>query len=382
MPDIVHVSPALFGSHGKWGGGERFALELAREQAVTQSVRLVVFGEERQRFRLDKLEIRVLPVRRRLYGHALNPMSEQLLLELGSAPVVHVHQYESTLTELVLLLGAALRRRVFVTDHGGVAPKRWRDVRLDPLVAGHLAVSTFAGRFYPEFRDRTTVIYGGADPSRFAPNHEPRQRAIVFVGRILPHKGIHDLILAVDPQMPLQIYGRPYDAAYRSRLIELAAGKDVRFITDAPDREVIRACQTARAVVLPSVHTSEYGEDAPKTELLGLTLVEAMACATPVICSNSGAMPEVVTDGVSGLVFAAGDVGALQDALRRVSADDRLWQALSRGAYERFRDQFTWTSVAARALRAYAATKMPVPLRRVPRKAAAQAAAVLCGISG
>jgi glycosyltransferase involved in cell wall biosynthesis len=354
MPDIVHVSSALFGPDGYWGGGERFSLELARAQSRDASVRLVTFGETARRFRLEELEVHVLPVRTRVKGHCLNPISELLVPEIASAPIVHIHQYQTALTDIALLLGRAFRRKLFVTDLGGAAPSLRRWLTLDRFVSGHLALSEFAAGFYPQLQSRTTVIYGGADPKLFAPSTGGRENVIVFVGRLMPHKGIHDLIGAVDADMPLEIYGRPYEPAYRDALRDLALGKNVRFFEAATDEMVREAYQRARVVVLPSVHHSTYGGPAPKAELLGLTLIEAMACGTPVICSSAGAMPEVVTDRVSGYVYPAGDRGALSDRLRALWHDDRLWHSMSEAALQSYHGRFTWRHVAERCRSAYA----------------------------
>jgi glycosyltransferase involved in cell wall biosynthesis len=342
----------MFGEDGYWGGGERYPLELARAQAELVPTRLISFGSRARRERTDELELVVLPARHRYRGDALNPLAAAMVPELGRAQVVHVHQYHTLLTDLVLLLGAIGRRRVFVTDHGGSAPNLGRYFPRLRLMTGLLAVSRYSAGLLPYLQSRATVIYGGADPARFHPSEGPRG-GVVFVGRLLPHKGVDVLIEAADADMEVSIYGRGYDRRYREKLERLARGKHVRFFDQAGDDQVVGAYQTARAVVLPSVLQSPYGPSSPKAELLGLAQIEAMACGTPVVCSRVGPLEEVAVDGETGYVVPPGDPAALRARLRELLSDDRVWTRMSDGALARARSKFTWRATAERALAAY-----------------------------
>jgi glycosyltransferase involved in cell wall biosynthesis len=354
-PRILHISPVMFGEDGYWGGGERSPLELARAQSRLAPTRLLSFAKRPRRELDGQLELRVLPLRARYRGNDLNPVSRALVGEIAGASIVHVHQFHTFLTDLTLIVAAALRRNVFVTDHGGWAPNLGRLIPRRQLITRMLAVSHYAAALFPDFVDRTSVIYGGVDPARFTPREGPRH-AIVFVGRLLPHKGVDVLIEAADPDMQLEIYGRAYDRDYRRRLAELARDKDVRFIDDADDARIIRAYQSARVAVLPSVLRSRFGPSSVKAELFGLTQVEAMACATPVLCSDIGPLRETMTDGVTGFVVPPGDAAELRRRLRMLCHDDELWSRMSEAALRRVRDNFTWDHAARRALDAYAST--------------------------
>lgn len=341
----------MFGTGGYWGGGERYPLELARAQAATVPTRLVVFGERPRRLRFGPLSIHVLPNRRP--RELFNPFSELLAPEIMGAAVVHLHQIRTGLTDLAAIVARLSGRLVYATDHGAAAGTLLSQHAQSRLLHGHLAVSKFAATFHPHLLRRTTVVYGGFDPSRFAPGDLTRERLVVYVGRVMPHKGIDVLIQALPPSARLEVYGRPYDRRYAADLVAMATGKNVRFITSAGDAEIVRAYQRARVSVLPSVHRTMYGELAPKTELFGLALVEAMACGTPVICSRAGAMPEVVVDGQTGYVVEPADASAMRDRLERLLTGDARWHGMSSAAAAHARAQFTWTRVAARTLDAY-----------------------------
>lgn len=351
-PDIVHVSSAMFGSGGIWGGAERYALELARAQSLRHPTRLVVFGAQSRRLRFGKLSIHVLGASQGDGGGLRNPRPELLLAEFAGRRVVHLHQLESRLSELCAILARSVGRRVFVTDHGaasGVLPRRLRN----RLIHRHLAVSHYAAVGYPELLDRTTVIYGGVDPGKFTPGNASRERLVVFVGRLLPHKGIDVLIDALPSGVRLEIYGRAYDREYLADLIGLAGKKEVEFYRSASDEQIIDAYRRARVLVLPSVDQTMYGGKASKTELFGLTLVEAMACGTPAICTDAGAMHEVVVEGATGYVVPPGDPATLSSRICALLGDEEAWARMSMAAAAHVRRQFTWQQVAERSLTAY-----------------------------
>jgi glycosyltransferase involved in cell wall biosynthesis len=317
--------------------------------------RLIGFGPEAASTKRGPLEIRVLRARRRWNGDEVNPVAPGLARELVGAGVIHAHQWESVVTNLALVRGLAPGGRVFATDHGGSGRNYWRKYRLSRGLDGFLAVSRFSASFYPELSDRTSVIHGGVDTSRYRPGTGDRRCRSLFVGRLLPHKGVDKLIEALSSRTPLHIIGRPYDPAYRRKLGKLAIGKQVTFDEHAGDTAVLAAYQSSRVLVLPSIHDPSDGPKAPKAELLGLTLLEAMACGTPVICTDVGGMPEIVRDGVTGYVVPPGDRTALAEKVDVLLNDDRVWNEMSSAAIEDVAKRFRWSNIARRCLDLYAA---------------------------
>ena len=104
------------------------------------------------------------------------------------------------------------------------------------------------------------MILGGVDTTRFSPGGEPGD-GVLFVGRILPHKGIHDLVDARRHRMcrsasSASRWTKTYlDDAARAR----AHGKQVTFVHDADDAALVEEYRRAACVVLPSVYTTPDG---------------------------------------------------------------------------------------------------------------------------
>jgi len=178
---------------------------------------------------------------------------------------------------------------------------------------------------------------------------------VLFVGRILPHKGIDVLIEALDRETELTVVGRVYHEPYYALLRELALGKQVEFVTSATDADLIAAYQSAAVTVLPSVYVDFYGAKYDRPELLGLVLLESMACGTPVICSDVGGMPEYVADGVTGFVVPPRDPEALAARIGQFVANDDMAQQMGDAGRDLVRQRYTWDHVAHTCLDIYQA---------------------------
>jgi glycosyltransferase involved in cell wall biosynthesis len=367
---IVHVSPTSFGAGGILGGGERYPLELARALAAAGAdCELVSFGQAPAACtEPGGLRVRVLRARGYLGGHAAHPLAPNLVIALRDADLVHVHQFHSA-PALLAAVGARLRgQRTAVTDHGlqGLAPGGL----LRALFDRFLLVSAHSARLLGAPAARTVLLYGGADAQRYTPGRDEARQGVLFVGRLTPHKGVDRLLRALPDGARLTIAGseghdpRWPERGYPALLRSLAAGRDVRFVVPAPDAALPALYRRARVFVLPSVHRTVYGRQIRISELLGLTLLEAMASGTPVVASDLGGIPEIVEDGVTGFLVPPGDVDALRDRLAYLLDRPRLAAEMGAAARARVLDRFTWHACAERCLAAYAGLGAPVPLRR------------------
>ena len=134
-----------------------------------------------------------------------------------------------------------------------------------------------------------------------------RRHGALFVGRLAPEKGVGLLLEAWQSiEYPLTIIGTgPLEQELRG-----SAPKGVTFLGAQAREAVFAAMHRAAFLVMPSL----WYEGFP------MTLVEAYACDLPVIASNLGALAELVDDGLTGLVFRAGDPVALRSAVLKLVA--------------------------------------------------------------
>jgi glycosyltransferase involved in cell wall biosynthesis len=116
----------------------------------------------------------------------------------------------------------------------------------------------------------------------------------------------------------------------------------VRFTGPVPEAELVSLLQRAAVVAIPSLY-----------EGFSLPAVEAMACATPLVTTDAGALPEVVGS-KAGLRVRAGDVGELTAALQLVLGSPSLGEQLGRAGRRRVLESYTWRATAQRTAEWYA----------------------------
>jgi glycosyltransferase involved in cell wall biosynthesis len=355
---VVHVAPTPFGDAGLFGGGERYPLELARAMAGQVDCELVTFAAEPRVVReATGLTIRVLRPVANLFGHPAHPLALGLPRAVRSADIVHTHHLRSTPSRLAAVAATVHRRRLVNTDHG-LGGGDWLGL-LPRLFDRFLTVSAYSARTLGAPADRTRVIYGGADTCRFTPGPASKPRGVLFVGRLTPHKGLDRLIEALPTGANLTVAGstghdpNPPESEYPALLARLAAIRPVRFTGAVPDAELPALYRAAAVFALPSVERTCYGRPVQISELLGLSVLEAMASGLPVVASRLGGVPEIVADGETGFLVEPGDVDELHDRLALLLGDPSLAAQMGRRARERVVERFTWQHCAERCLAAY-----------------------------
>ena len=353
---VLHVVPALFDANdGVIGGAERYALELARHMSQETPTTLVSFGERARQETMGQLKIRVIGNPWYVRGQRTNPISPSLVSELRKADVIHCHQQHVLASSLAAFVCKITGRRVFVSDLGGGGWDVSAYVSTDGWYHAHLHLSEYSRRISGHSGNgRSHVILGGVDTDRFSPDKTmERDGTALFVGRLLPHKGVNDLVNAVPTDMPVELIGQVYDAQFVRDLKALAVGKRVVFRHDCDDAVLVRAYRKALCVVLPSVYKNMYGQETKVPELLGQTLLEGMACGTPVICTNVASMPEVVEDGLTGFVVPPNDPSGLGTKLLWLRDHPCEAEEMGRAARRRVLEKFTWPAVVRRCLEIY-----------------------------
>jgi glycosyltransferase involved in cell wall biosynthesis len=353
-PSVTHIVPAPFDPEdGIIGGAERYSFELARHMAERVPTRLISFGDRDRTTTAGRLQIRILHARY-VRGQRSNPVSGALWNELRGAAVVHCHQQHVLTSSLAAIMTRLRRQRVFATDLGGGGWDVSGYVSTDAWYHAHLHISEYSRHVAGhDGCPRARVILGGVDTDKFSPGEAPRD-SVLFVGRLLPHKGVHDLIDAVPPDLPLRIIGRAMDGEYLNTLRAHAAGKAVTFQHDTSDDQLVEEYRRALCVVLPSVYQAPDGRYTRVPELLGQTLLEGMACGRPVIGTDVASLPEVIVHNETGLVVPPNNPAALGAAIASLRDDRAAADALGAAGRRRVLDRFRWSLVVDRCLEAYA----------------------------
>jgi starch synthase len=216
---------------------------------------------------------------------------------------------------------------------------------------------------YPEISpERVRVIRNGIDTAQYAPDPgtdvldkhdiDPSRPYVIFVGRITRQKGVPVLLRAapwLDPSAQLVLCAGAADTPeLGAEVASLVAGlrssrSGVIWIPEMlPKPEIIQLLTHALVFACPSVY-----------EPLGIVNLEAMACSTAVVASRVGGIPEVVSDGKTGLLVPPDDPESLADALNTLLRDPDRANAMGRAGRERAVTEFSWDTVAAQTAALY-----------------------------
>ena len=295
--------------------------------------------------------------------------------------VLHNHMYRAEIvgTKAAIALGAAGYPRPYVvsTVHSSrVRSNEDRDAlrRLTPSMDRLIAVSNAIVRKIEDERyvgAPISLVYNGVDLERYDHQEpcctlkdeygmEPSAQIVGVVARLEPEKGHATLIdawpavLRSCPDAYLLIVGEGSRCdALTEQAAELGIGHRVVFTGRREDVPAITAALDV--AVLPSYREAQ-----------GLSVLEAMALSRPVVASNVGGIPEMIEDGVTGLLVPPRDPGALADAIVRLLADHQLADVLGRAGHDLVHRRFCLEQMVASIADIYDAGARATLLPEVP----------------
>jgi glycosyltransferase involved in cell wall biosynthesis len=192
------------------------------------------------------------------------------------------------------------------------------------------------------------VVPFGIDPVPWCEIRPSLDGPFLFVGRLVPYKGL-DILLKAIARVPGAAVVLVGDGPLRNRLGDLADGLGlggrVRFAGPLQQHGIASLLAGARALILASRDVSET---------FGLVQLEAMASGVPVVASDlPTGIREVGVDGETCLLVPPGDVSALSAALAKLQSEPRLAERLGTAGRERFNLNFTRERMVERLLRWY-----------------------------
>lgn len=236
---------------------------------------------------------------------------------------------------------------------------------------------------------RIHTIGNGVDTTTFRPARGDSPSGgplrILYIGRVSPEKGVHKLaeafrllltsherfeldiagtvgllplsqvqLLASDPQVAslARFYGRGFWGAFDAQLLRARSGyrrfiesllprdalPSVHFLGELSRDALMDVYHRADVLVIPSICEEPFG----------LPIAEGMACGLPCIGSNTGGIPELIEDQVTGILVERGDAAGLADALRRLALDPAARERFGRLGRERAERLLDWSVPAGR----------------------------------
>jgi glycosyltransferase involved in cell wall biosynthesis len=237
-------------------------------------------------------------------------------------------------------------------------------IKAEYALADYIIVpSRYAQRTFVEAgfdAGRVLVLPYGVDPTQFfvadqkevghaaaarLSSSQQRPFRVIFVGQIVPRKGVHYLLeafhrLSMD-DMELLLVGHLDETM--APIVHAAVERDarIRIVDNVPKAELQRLYSTAAVLVLPSLADS-----------WGLVVLEAMACGLPVIVSENSGSSEVVSEGVNGFVVPIRDVDAIEEKLDYLYIHSGALQQMGQAAHETVK-HYTWQCYGQRLIQYY-----------------------------
>ena len=251
----------------------------------------------------------------------------------------------------------------------------------DLIISPSEYISEQVRQRFPQFAERCQTIYNGVNFDRFLDtsvnqNHQNQVKKLLFVGRVCPEKGSHILLEAFKkvqahcPETQLQLVGPvgviPYEYLvgvtddpvvadlasfhrdntwidYLKNTISQLNGTDkekgakpVSLTGPIPPSQLTDYFRQADIFIFPSICQ----------EAFGMPIAEAMVAGVPVVATQTGAFPELVEDGKTGMLVKRSDADALAEAILKLIADEQLRKSMAKVGRERAVDLFSFEKIA------------------------------------
>jgi glycosyltransferase involved in cell wall biosynthesis len=274
------------------------------------------------------------------------------LQELGLPLVASIHHPITMDRKLDLVAAPTRRKKLSLRRWYGFLRMQGRVARgLKHILTVSQSSAIDIVRDFGVDPQRIDVIPLGVQPEVFTEYAGERTpgRIVAMASADSPLKGIATLLeslakLRTERDVTLTLVTKPTPGGVTEKLVDtLGIGDIVSFVNGLSVEDLAATMGSAEIVCVPSLY-----------EGFSLPTLEAMACGTPLVVSNGGAIPEVVGEpGLCADIVPAGDAEALTTALRDLLDDPERRARMGRAARERARTEFSWEAVARATAKVY-----------------------------
>jgi glycosyltransferase involved in cell wall biosynthesis len=280
------------------------------------------------------------------------------LLAMRSIDVVNVHFPDESFVYLAMCRQLRGRRLPLVSSVHGAdlfpdgreRPRYGASIRAilassDAIVSPSRSFLEDTRAVFPRYAQKLVCIHNGIRVEELAAARAPTDdgRYVVSVAMHVEKKALDTLIRAfarvapTDAGLSLRLAGDgPLTPMLANLADELGLSGRVQFLGQQSQAQVTSLLKGAEMFVLPS-----------RAEPFGVSLLEAAACRKPIVASAVGGIPEIITDGVSGLLVPPDDVDALSAAMLRLLERPEIGGALGESAYQAVSTHFTGRAMGA-----------------------------------
>ena len=361
-PALLHIL-----SSNRWGGVERYALDICRHFKEKDWHVAVVTRDARA---VDKFfENSAIPIMHAPLMGVSDPSSLFALSQIikkqpaGAPLIIHVHRLA---TLIIALMAKKISRRpdvrIIMTRHtvkkgldSWLLRKVYQNIDSLIFVSEHAKkrfFSTWAKGVEPFSLSQLNVIHNSLNlPEPDMETETPPKTGPVtamFHGPLRNEKGLETLIDALSilkgTKLRLRIVGSG-SPDYTDRLRRRALNRGVMDNIDwhGQTDNPIQLIKNSSFGVLPSL----------KEEAFGLANIEYMVCGKPQVCSSNGAQPEYITDGREGFLIPPGNPVVLAEAMKKLANDADLRLRMGERAFKTFNEKLSWNNFITKIEKIY-----------------------------
>lgn len=349
MINVFHIV-----SNKHWTGAEQYTYDLTALLRQDQDFYVEVVCRKHpnvlKQFRRLEIPISILPLKG--VTDIDSPVRFARLLRKGHN-IIHVHSFrDAFMAVMARRISENRNTRVVVSVHGVYKPKRnYMYTKLYKSIdcfvfSSQMARDAFVGKAQKQYADRTVVIRDSVCDSQLGttvPNlrnelgMDPQQALIIYHGKLAQEKGLDTLIEALKTvdkdKYHLVVIGEgqpKYKALFKGAIVSSGLVNNVTLLGFRDN--ILEYLRQADFGVLPSI----------QPEALGIANLEYMMAGKAHICSDNGAQPEYVTNGVNGLLVPPGDVEALSQAINQLLNEPAMRSRLGVQAQHDFQEKLDY----------------------------------------
>ncbi|MFH0979295.1 MAG: glycosyltransferase family 4 protein [Candidatus Woesearchaeota archaeon] len=312
------------------GGAENHIYNLVQQLKKKHDFTIVTSDEYKDS--VPGVKIIRLPIDFRIMNYIVSTKLKSLLNGIiGKFDLVHCHNYCCYFVDTAARIAKKHGKPLVITNHG-VFPSRNMftamlmfiynktvGIRTWKLADKIISVSEFSRQRIIQLgapKDNNSVIYNGIDLSEFErePNQRRQNKRILYVGRIVPEKGLNFLVKSLskirDQNFKLIVAGDDstnYARMVKKNAASLAVSNKVRFLGKQERKSLIRLYKSSGVFVLSSSY-----------EPFGIVIIEAMAAGLPVIATRVGGVPEIV-DGTRNRMVPYGNINIMAKSIEEMA---------------------------------------------------------------
>ena len=349
MINVFHIV-----SNKHWTGAEQYTYDLTALLRQDQDFYVEVVCRKHpnvlKQFRRLEIPISILPLKG--VTDIDSPVRFARLLRRGHN-IIHVHSFrDAFMAVMARRISENRNTRVVVSVHGVYKPKRnYMYTKLYKSIdcfvfSSQMARDAFVGKAKKQYADRTVVIRDSVCDSQLGttvPNlrnelgMDPQQALIIYHGKLAQEKGLDTLIEALKTvdkdKYHLVVIGEgqpKYKALFKGAIVSSGLVNNVTLLGFRDN--ILEYLRQADFGVLPSI----------QPEALGIANLEYMMAGKAHICSDNGAQPEYVTNGVNGLLVPPGDAKALSKAINQLLNEPAMRSRLGVQAQHDFQEKLDY----------------------------------------